>query len=87
MNDFGLLENTHILKKNIEVFMILKKNWLFVSLEVEKNHQGWETVLVTKLCLRQKPKKHPLKLKFWKKKHDILDFWNTPSAMFLDCQK
>ena len=67
--------------------MFLKKNGWFVSLEVEKNHQSWDIVLVTKLCLRQKNQKHPLKWKFDKKKHDFLYFWNAPSVMVLDYPK
>ena len=56
-NDLGLLENTHILK-SIEVFMILKKKLMICFIRGRKNHQRWETVLVTKLCLcQQNPKK------------------------------
>ena len=59
-NDLGLLKNSHILK-GLEVFMFLKKkNGWFVSLVVEKNHQSWEIVLITKLCLCQKNQKHTL---------------------------
>ena len=36
--------------------------------EVEKNHQSWVTVLVTKLCLRKKKQKKTLKWKFLTKK-------------------
>ena len=49
--------------KSIEVFMILKKIGWLVSLEVEKNHQSWETFLVTKLCLCQKKTKTPTTMK------------------------
>ena len=66
MNDLGLLENTHILKKHWS-FHDFEEIWWFVSLEVEKNHQSWETVLVTKLCIHQKNQEHPLKWKFWPK--------------------
>ena len=67
MNDLGLLENTYILK-TLKFSWFWKQNWWFISLQVEKNHQSWETVLVTKLCLRQKNQKHPLKWKFGTKK-------------------
>ena len=56
------------IKKNIEVFLILKKKFMICFIRGRKNHQSWETVLVTKLCLCQKNQKHPLKLKLWTKK-------------------
>ena len=67
--------------------MFLNKIGRFVSLEVEKNHQSWETVLVTKLCLCQKKPKTPTKMKILDKKNDVLDFWNSLSVMFLDYKK
>ena len=55
--------------------MILReKNWWFVSLDVEKNHQSWETVLATNLCLRQKNTKTPTKMKILDKKNINLNF-------------
>ena len=56
--------------------MFLKKIGWFVSLEVEKDHQSWEPVFVTKVCLRYKNQKHSLKWKFWTKKLNPL---------FLEC--
>ena len=60
--------------------MILKNNGWFVSLEAEKNHQSWETVLVTKSCLRQKNQKTPSKMK-------ILDKIKTWQPRFLESAK
>ena len=57
-NDFRLLTNTDILKKQW-CFNDFQKNWWFVLLDVEKNHQSWETLLVTKLCLPKKKPKTP----------------------------
>ena len=68
-NDLGLLKNTHIQKKDWSFHDFDKKYWWFVSLVVEKkNHQSWEPVLVTKLCLCQKKPKTPTKMKFFDKK-------------------
>ena len=45
-------------------------------------------MLITKLCLCQKDQKHHVKQKFWtRKKHDVQDFWNAPSVMFLNKNK
>ena len=65
-------------------FSRLKKNGIFNLLDVETNHQSWETVLVTKIYLCQKKQKHLLKQKqktFDTKKHNVQDLLNAPSVL------
>ena len=87
MNDLGLLRITHILKPS------LKFSWFWKKLMIcfiggRKKSSKLKKVIVTKLCLGQKNPKIPIKMKILdKKKHDVLDFWNKPSVMFLDFQK
>ena len=60
MNDLEILENTHVLKKHWR-FYDFEKKVFFVSLELEKNHQSWKTVLILNYAFVKK--KAPTKIK------------------------
>ena len=61
--------------------------FIWGSKRVGENHQSWKTGLVTKLCIRQKTQKHPLKQKFWTKKNMTSKIFGMRSASCLKFPK
>ena len=67
-----------IILKSIAITKFIIFNIWFVLFVAVLNHQSWKTVLVTKLCLRQKKPKTPPKTEFLDKKQ-------TWRPRFLEC--